>query len=98
MGEHDFPLTGFVGLSANTTFCGSGGTMSTARPELPYPCISQAKSQVETSQRVKDYISNKPPLVGEHAFPLIGFVGLSANATQQTMTKQQRHYPLNSGS
>ena len=27
------------------------------------------------------YISNKPPLVVEHAFPLMGFVGLSANAT-----------------
>ena len=27
------------------------------------------------------YISNKPPLVGEHAFPLTRFVGLSAQVT-----------------
>ena len=27
------------------------------------------------------YISNKPPLVREHVFPLTGFVGLSAHAT-----------------
>ena len=41
MVEHVFPLTGFVGLSANAIFCGSGGIMSNARPELPYPCISR---------------------------------------------------------
>ena len=34
--EHAFPLTGFVGLLSNTTFGGSHGLMSTARPELPY--------------------------------------------------------------
>ena len=39
--EHAFPLTGFVGLSANSTFGGSSGIMSTARPEMPYPCISR---------------------------------------------------------
>ena len=50
--EHDFPLTGFVGLSANTTFGVSGWIMLTARPELPYLCISQAKFRVETSQSV----------------------------------------------
>ena len=32
--------------------CGSGG-MSTARPELPYPCISKEKSWVKTFQRGK---------------------------------------------
>ena len=40
-----------VGIYA--TFCGSGGIMSTARPELPFPCISQAKLGVKTSRRVK---------------------------------------------
>ena len=39
--EHAFPLMGFVGLSANATFCGSGGIMSTARLELPYSYISR---------------------------------------------------------
>ena len=51
--KHAFPLTGFVGLSANTTFGGSSRIMSTAKPELPYPCVSQAKSRVETSWREK---------------------------------------------
>ena len=51
MGEHAFPLTGFVCKEAHVTFGGSGGTMSTARPELPYPCVSQAKSRDETSRR-----------------------------------------------
>ena len=53
VGEHAFPLTGFVCWSAQVTFCGSGGIMSTARPELPYPCVSQAKSRDETSRRGK---------------------------------------------
>ena len=53
--EHAFPLMGLIGLSANITFCGSGGIMSTARTELPYPCISQANSRFETSQREKEY-------------------------------------------
>ena len=44
MGEHAFPLTGFVYLKAHVTFGGSGGIMTTARPELPYPCNSQAAS------------------------------------------------------
>ena len=53
VGEHAFPLTGFVCRSAHVTFGGSGGIMSTARPELPYPCVSQAKSRDETSRRGK---------------------------------------------
>ena len=55
MGEHAFPLTGFVCGSANVTFGGSDGIgiMTTARPELPYPCVSQAKSRDETSRRGK---------------------------------------------
>ena len=44
VGEHAFPLTGFVCKEAHVTFCGSGGIRSTARPGLPYPCVSQAKS------------------------------------------------------
>ena len=48
--EHAFPLTEFVCESANVTFGGSGGIRSTARPELPYPCVSQAKSRDETSR------------------------------------------------
>ena len=39
-----FPLTGFFFKEAHVTFCGSGGIRSTARPGLPYPCVSQAKS------------------------------------------------------
>ena len=50
VGEHAFPLTGFVCVSAHVTFGGSGGIRSTARPELPYPCVSQAKSRDETSR------------------------------------------------
>ena len=55
MGEHAFPPTGFVCRSAHVTFSGSGGIMSTARPELPYPCdsVSQAKSWDKTSRRGK---------------------------------------------
>ena len=53
MGEHAFPLTGFVCKEAHVTFGGSGGIRSTARPELPYPCVSQAKSQDETPRRGK---------------------------------------------
>ena len=92
MGEHAFPMMGFVCESAHVAFGGSDGIMSTARPELPHPCYSQAKSQVETLRggsnvtvdinrniiRVKvAYKQTKPPLVGEHAFPLTGFVCLS---------------------
>ena len=43
VGEHAFPLTGFVCMSAHVTFGGSGGIMTTARPELPYPCNSQSQ-------------------------------------------------------
>ena len=53
VGEHAFPLTGFVCMAAHVTFGGSGGIWSTARPELPYPCVSQAKSLDETSRRGK---------------------------------------------
>ena len=53
VGEHAFPLTGFVCKEAHVTFGGSGGIRSTARPELPYPCVSQAKSRLETSRREK---------------------------------------------
>ena len=53
VGEHAFPLTGFVCRSALVTFGGSCGIMTTARPELPYPCNSQAKSRDETSRRGK---------------------------------------------
>ena len=48
MGEHAFPLTGFVCWSAHVTFGGSGEIRSTARPELPYPCVSQDKSRDES--------------------------------------------------
>ena len=53
VGEHAFPLTRFVCWSAHVTFGGSGGIRSTARPELPYPCVTQAKSRDETSRRGK---------------------------------------------
>ena len=38
--EHAFPSTGFAVALARpyVTFGGSGGIMTTARPELPYPC------------------------------------------------------------
>ena len=49
--EHAFPLTGFVCMEAQVTFGGSGGIRSTARLELPYPCVSQAKSRDEASRR-----------------------------------------------
>ena len=51
VGEHAFPLTGFVCETAHVTFGGSGGIRSTARPELPYLCVFQAKSRDETSRR-----------------------------------------------
>ena len=47
--DHAIPLMGFVGLSANATFGSSSGIVSADRPELPYPCISKAKSRVGTS-------------------------------------------------
>ena len=53
VGEHAFLVTGFVCKKAHVTFGGSGGIRSTARPELPYPCVSQAKSRDETSRRVE---------------------------------------------
>ena len=53
VGEHAFPLMGFVCKSAHVTFGGSGGIMSTARPKLSYPGSSQAKSRDETFRRRK---------------------------------------------
>ena len=35
VGEHAFPLKGFVCMATHVTFGGSGGIMTTARPELP---------------------------------------------------------------
>ena len=51
--EHAYPLPGFVCLVAHVTYGGSGGIRSTARPELPNPCNSQAKSRGETSRSGK---------------------------------------------
>ena len=51
--QHAFPLTGFVCMAAHIIFGGSGGIRSTGRPELSYPCSSQAMSWVETSQSRK---------------------------------------------
>ena len=53
VGEHAFQLTVFVCMAAHGTFGGSGGIRLTARPELPYPCNSHAKSRDETSRRGK---------------------------------------------
>ena len=40
VGEHAFPLTGFVCEAAHVIFGGRNGIMSSARPELSYPCYS----------------------------------------------------------
>ena len=53
LGEHAFPLMRFVCESNHVTFGVRSGIRSTARPELPYPCNSKAKSQDETSQSGK---------------------------------------------
>ena len=42
--EHAFPLTAYVGLSANATFGGSGGIMLTARTGVALPMNLQAKT------------------------------------------------------
>ena len=55
--EHAFPLMGFVCRSAHVTFGGSGGIMSTARLELPYPCNSQTESRDKTSRRGKLHVT-----------------------------------------
>ena len=52
--EHAFPMKGFFARRIHVTFGGSGGIMSTARPELPYPCNSKAKPRDETSRRGSD--------------------------------------------
>ena len=41
----------FVKLCAYVTFGGNGGIMTTARPELPYPCSPQAKTLYKSSLR-----------------------------------------------
>ena len=56
VGEYAFPLVGFVFKTANVTFGGSGGIMSTARLELPYTCNSQAKSRDESNQIKSNYL------------------------------------------
>ena len=49
-----FSLMELVGQMTHvTTFGRSLGIMSTARPELPYPCISKTKSRVKKFQRGK---------------------------------------------
>ena len=50
--NHALPPTGVCcGLARlNVTF-GSGGMMTTARTDLPYPCSSQAKTWGESSRR-----------------------------------------------
>ena len=55
MGEHAFPPAGFdVALAQlHVTFGGRGGMMTTAGPELPYPCSPQAKTRGESSRRRK---------------------------------------------
>ena len=57
MDAHAFLLTEFaVALSRLfVTFGGSGGIVTTARTELPYPCTcsSQAKTRDESSRRGK---------------------------------------------
>ena len=44
--EHAFPLTGFTCELAQVTFGESSGIVSTASPELSYPCYSLAKSHI----------------------------------------------------
>ena len=57
VGEHAFPGTdgvccGLAGLFV--TIGGSGGILTTTtRPELPYPCVSQAKTRDESSRTRK---------------------------------------------
>ena len=70
--EHAFPPTGvrlwLVRLLF--TFGGSDGILTTARPELPYTCSSQAKTRCDSSRKGKSVAwlvnSYKPdvPFVG----------------------------------
>ena len=49
-----FHRRGFCGSARLfVTFGGSGGMMTTARTELPYPCSPQAKTRDESSRRGK---------------------------------------------
>ena len=49
-----FHRRGFCGLARLfVTFGGSGGMMTTARTELPYPCSPKAKTRGESSRRGK---------------------------------------------
>ena len=43
----------FGNRSYPRTFSGSVGMMTTAKTELPYPCVSQAKTRDESSRRGK---------------------------------------------
>ena len=52
----------FVCKEAHVTFGGSGGTRSTARPELLYPCVSQTKSRDKTSRRGKQCYGVEPDI------------------------------------
>ena len=49
MDEHAFPPIGFAVAWLFVTFGGSGGIMTSAGPELPYPCSSQVKTLSESS-------------------------------------------------
>ena len=51
--EHVSFTDGICLRVGSITFGGSVGIMSTARPELPYRCNSQTKSQDGTSRRSK---------------------------------------------
>ena len=48
-----FHRRGLLWLGSAVTFGGSGGMMTTARTELPYPCSPQAKTRDESSRRGK---------------------------------------------
>ena len=53
MGEHAFPLTGFVCMVAQVSFGAADLVAVVARPEQPYPCNSLAKSQDFSEGEVK---------------------------------------------
>ena len=114
MGEHAFPLTGFVCWSAHVTFGGSSGIRSSTqvtdgsclthvfpRPSLGTRLLGGGSNVTAWSHKdINRYmqITNsvvcdaskgciykqiKPPLVGEHAFPLTGFVCWLAHVTME---------------
>ena len=60
-----FHRRGFCGLARLfVTLGGSGGMMTTARIELPYPCSPQAKTRGESSRRGKYVIISLVEYVG----------------------------------